>query len=276
MAEDKKSFVVYSDWYGVFKEIPDDLAGKLIKHIFSYVNDENPQSDDFMINALFSQIKNTLKRDLEKWESQKKQRSEAGKRSAEKRNATKTNDRSISFNEPERKSTVKCNMLDVNVNVNDFLLEKETKENLGNSILNETVKTPDPEKEKSCAKKEKQKPPNLDEFLDYAKETYQNELKRDFSPFTFAVRSKYESWINADWKDGNGKEIKNWKSKLKNTIPHLKPIYNGTNNYTAGAVNGNQKTAGKVSARTLLAQRLNAANAANSESGNNTIDIEAL
>ena len=58
MAEEKKSFVVYSDWYGVFKEIPDELAGKLIKHIFSYVNDENPQSDDFMINALFSQIKN--------------------------------------------------------------------------------------------------------------------------------------------------------------------------------------------------------------------------
>lgn len=157
----------------------------------------------------------------------------------------------------------------------DFLLEKETKENLGNSDFNDSVKTPEPEKEKSCAKKENLKPPDLAEFLDYAKETYQNELKRDFSPFDFAVRSKYESWINADWKDGNGKQIKNWKSKLNNTIPHLKPIYNGTNNYTAGAANGNQKPAGKVSARTVLAQRLNAANATNSESGNITIDIEA-
>lgn len=154
MAEEKKSFVVYSDWYGVFKEIPDDLAGKLIKHIFSYVNAENPQSDDFVINALFSQIKNTLKRDLEKWESQKKQRSDAGKRSAEKRNSTKSNDRSISLNETQRNSTVRCNMLDVNVNVNDFLLEKETKK-IDLFISDEADKIPKhAERKKVAPKKE--------------------------------------------------------------------------------------------------------------------------
>mgnify|MGYP003667679411 FL=1 len=90
MATDKKSFVAYSDWHGMFKALPDEVAGKLIKHVFAYVNDEDPTNDDYIINALFEQIKSTLKRDLKKWETQREQRSEAGKKSAELR-ATKSN-----------------------------------------------------------------------------------------------------------------------------------------------------------------------------------------
>ena len=36
------------------------------------------------------------------------------------------------------------------------------------------------------------------------------------------LRLKYDSWVENGWQDGNGKQIKNWKSKLLNTIPHLK------------------------------------------------------
>lgn len=35
------------------------------------------------------------------------------------------------------------------------------------------------------------------------------------------VKLKYDSWIVNDWKDGNGKPIKNWKSKLNNTLPFI-------------------------------------------------------
>lgn len=121
MAENKKSFIAYSDWYEMFKALPDDVAGKLIKHIFSYVNDENPSTDDFIINALFAQVKSTLKRDLVKWEEQRQQRSEAGKRSAEIR-LTKFNERSTTVNETERNSTVSVNVSD---NVNDSVNVKE-------------------------------------------------------------------------------------------------------------------------------------------------------
>jgi len=34
----------------------------------------------------------------------------------------------------------------------------------------------------------------------------------------------YEQWVSDGWKDGNENEIKNWKTKLKNTLPHLKPL----------------------------------------------------
>lgn len=98
MEENKKSFIAYSDWKETFDVLPDEKAGQLIKHIFSYVNDENPITDDILINAVFVNIKNTLKRDLKKWEAQYNQRVSAGKKSAEvrKQNAAVVNARSIS------------------------------------------------------------------------------------------------------------------------------------------------------------------------------------
>jgi hypothetical protein len=118
MADNKKSFIAYSDWYGMFNALPNEVAGELIKHIFAYVNDENPTSDNFIINALFEQVKATLKRDLVKWEEQREQRSIAGKNSAKSR-LTKSNERSNPLNETERKSTVS-----VSVNVNDNVSDK--------------------------------------------------------------------------------------------------------------------------------------------------------
>ena len=126
MAENKKSFVAYSDWYGIFKALPDEVAGKLIKHIFSYVNDENPTTDDYIINALFEPIKNALKRDLIKWENERQQRSDAGKKSAElrsQRNSTSVETRSTKSNETERNSTD-----NVNVNVNDNVINNKIEE----------------------------------------------------------------------------------------------------------------------------------------------------
>lgn len=85
MAKDKKSFIFYCDWKDTFDQLPDEKAGQLIKHMLAYVNDEDPQTDDLLISAVFANMKNTLKRDLKKFEEIKKKRSDAGKKSAEKR-----------------------------------------------------------------------------------------------------------------------------------------------------------------------------------------------
>jgi|688.fasta_scaffold36769_5 uncharacterized phage protein (TIGR02220 family) len=76
MAENKKSFTAYCDWNTTFNSLPDDKAGQLIKHLFAYVNDENPETDDLLINAVFANIKATLKRDLKKWEEKSKKNQE--------------------------------------------------------------------------------------------------------------------------------------------------------------------------------------------------------
>jgi hypothetical protein len=82
--------------------------------------------------------------------------------------------------------------------------------------------------QKSSAKeniKEKEKEkgniiPTLFEFLDFCK-TIEG---INFSQYEYSLKSKYEAWVDNSWMDGNDKKIKNWKSKIKNTIPFLKPV----------------------------------------------------
>ena len=67
MAENKDSFKLYTDQQGLFNELPDDQAGRLIKLIFSYVNDENPEPEELLLRVAFEPIKRQLKRDLKKY-----------------------------------------------------------------------------------------------------------------------------------------------------------------------------------------------------------------
>jgi hypothetical protein len=69
MAENKKSFLLYCDLIHVVKKLSDEQAGKLLKHILSYVNDENPEMSDILLDLVFEPIKQNLKRDLQKWEN---------------------------------------------------------------------------------------------------------------------------------------------------------------------------------------------------------------
>lgn len=117
-----------------------------------------------------------------------------------------------------------------NIPINQFTSEDKSSHTQILISEDDSVKISEVQERKKVApKKEKEIQPDLDTFINEAERIYQNELKIDFSPFKFTVRAKYEAWINAGWKDGNGKEIKNWKSKLKNTIPHLRPVYGTTN-----------------------------------------------
>lgn len=86
----KKSFLLYCDIKHTIDKLTNEKAGELFKHILSYVNDENPITNDIIIEIAFEPIKQSLKRDLIKWEGEKKQRSEAGKLGMARRWAVKT------------------------------------------------------------------------------------------------------------------------------------------------------------------------------------------
>lgn len=79
MAENKKSVIIYAEWIEKFEALSDEEAGKLIKHLFRYVNDLNPVAPDRIIELSFISIKQSLKRDLKQWEATKESRSKAGK-----------------------------------------------------------------------------------------------------------------------------------------------------------------------------------------------------
>jgi hypothetical protein len=106
MAEDKKGFVLYADLIHTINKMPSEKAGDLFKHILSYVNDENPTTDDMLIDLVFEPIKQQLKRDLRKYEDKKLQWSEAGKRSAEVRKLKKEATESTDVKNVATESTV--------------------------------------------------------------------------------------------------------------------------------------------------------------------------
>lgn len=137
--EGKNKIIVYRDWIEIFEPLEDVEAGKLIKHFFRYVNDKKPEAPDRLTALLFDgSLKPTLKRDLKKWHEIAGKRSEAGKISAEKRKqqeATKTTSVK-SVEQTSTNPTVKDNVIvKVNDNVNDILLEKETKYNFKRSLI---------------------------------------------------------------------------------------------------------------------------------------------
>jgi hypothetical protein len=79
MADGKNTIVIYKDWKNIFEKLTDEESGRLIKHLFRFVNDENPESDR-LIELVFEPIKLTLKRDLKHWETVIEKRREAGKK----------------------------------------------------------------------------------------------------------------------------------------------------------------------------------------------------
>jgi hypothetical protein len=85
MAKDKKSFILYSDAIHTVEKLSDMDAGQLLKHLLRYVNDQNPTTENPLVEIAFEPIKQQLKRDLVKFEDVKVKRSEAGKAGATKR-----------------------------------------------------------------------------------------------------------------------------------------------------------------------------------------------
>ena len=111
----KKSFVLYTDQKEVFDELTDEDAGKLIKHIFAYVNDENPEQTDKLLKIAFLPIKTQLKRDLVVWDEKKQQRVEAGRKGGL---AKASNASEILANPSNAKQSLANLAVNVNGNVN--------------------------------------------------------------------------------------------------------------------------------------------------------------
>jgi hypothetical protein len=121
MATGKKSFVLYCDLIHTITKMPSDKAGDLFKHILAYVNDENPITNDLIIELTFEPIKQQLKRDLDKWENEiKPQRSEAGRlgglKSGEARRSKLKQNEANALNLKQNEANEAVN---VNVSVND-------------------------------------------------------------------------------------------------------------------------------------------------------------
>ena len=205
MAENKKGFVLYADQKSIIDMLTNEVAGELFKHIFAYVNDENPISENPLVNLAFEPIKLQLKRDLKKWEDIKVKRSEAGKISAEKR---KQQNQQVltsveSVEQTSTNPTVKDNV-NVKVNViNNNIVESIDFDQLlsfinstfgrGFKVVNDKVKN----KYKSLFKQGYNKEQIKDAILNASKNDYHKQTNYQYCTLEFFSRpetiDKYSS-----------------------------------------------------------------------------------
>ena len=65
----KKSFLLYCDLKHTIDKLPDETAGKLLKLILDYANGEFKEPNDLLLQVVFEPIKQSLIRDLEKYDA---------------------------------------------------------------------------------------------------------------------------------------------------------------------------------------------------------------
>lgn len=213
MAENKKGFVLYADVWKTVSKLPNEKAGELFKHLLMYVNDEDPQTDDILIEIAFEPIKQQLKRDLEKWETIKGKRSDAGKKSAELRKLKSeqkaTNPTSVESVEQDSTNPTVNDNVNVTVNVNDTVKVKD------NVIKNNII-----ERENKFRLQSKEfnqyDSKMIDEFCDYWTEPTPSGKKMLYETNrTFDIKRRLQRWNTNNFnKFNNGKSTTNNQPKL--------------------------------------------------------------
>ena len=121
MAKDKTSFILYCDQQGLFNKLPDEIAGKLIKHIFAYVNDEDPIASDLLLEIAFEPIKLQLKRDLRKYDDYIDKQRLNGAKGGRPSKPTETQITQPFFQEPKKADNVNVTATDNATNKKGFV-----------------------------------------------------------------------------------------------------------------------------------------------------------
>jgi len=65
----KKSFLLYCDFKHTIDKLPDETAGRLLKLILDYANGDFNEPSDLLLQVVFEPIKQSLIRDLEKYDA---------------------------------------------------------------------------------------------------------------------------------------------------------------------------------------------------------------
>ena len=80
MNNDKKSFVLYTDYINFVSQLSDEQAGQVFKKILDFADNGTQESiSDPMANMAWTMIRNNLIRDMDKWQSAKAERETKGK-----------------------------------------------------------------------------------------------------------------------------------------------------------------------------------------------------
>jgi len=216
----RNSFVLYNDNHDIFCSLTKDQKADLIDAIFEYQkNGEFPT--DPIIKVAISSFVSQFKRDSQKWEKTCEEKTIAGKMGNLKRW------------HPELYKKV----IDGKINLDDAMLGLQSQElsqpdrtqsdpigKIANIAVSDSVSvsvsdiinTIEPTK-KSKPKPKGFVPPSLQEVQDYCKSRGNSVNPKGF----------FDYYVAGDWKDKDGKAVKNWKQKVlswENRNSNDKPI----------------------------------------------------
>ena len=187
MKTERKSFVIHIDSLDVLDDLNNEQKAQLLDAIRSYhLGDEIELTG--LMRAIFKPFENQFKRDNEKYLSIVQRNKENGKKGGRPKEEEPKEPTGFSGLPKEPK---KADSDSVSVNDNDSVNVNVSKKE---------------EKEISAFS-----PPSLEDFLNHVYDLEQ----RLNCKFDYAVaKSKFFAWEEDGWRDGNGKQIKNWKSKI--------------------------------------------------------------
>ena len=287
----KKSILIYSDFLHKISKLSDEQAGKLFKGLLNYSNGITPEFDDVLLDYAFEDIKTTIDRDTEKYSLKCLKNKEIAlerERIKRERNSTNVNERTQVITNSTDKDIDIDKDIDKDID-SDILLEKETKEeinffeNLSNWEDVELVKPEKEEERKKVAPKKERSEEQLkmpDDFIEIWEEWKEYRKAKRFKSY---AGLKWEQMAVDKLLELSNKNPTIAKLILKQTYENsyqgffpLKQNSNGITNTTQSRFSNNGAVSnGKVSGRSIVADRISQHLARNSESGNHTIDIEA-
>lgn len=91
MQEDKKRFLLDNNLIHTLSHLSNDKAGELFKHILAYVNNQDPTSEDVVINLAFEPIKQDLIKDFHIRKKRSKARYDSIESNKNQQSSTKVN-----------------------------------------------------------------------------------------------------------------------------------------------------------------------------------------
>jgi hypothetical protein len=207
MAKDKKAFIVYSNWEQTFENLTDEEAGRLIKHLFRYVNDREPVAPDRITEIVFEPLKAVIKVDLKKYEKVIENKSYQGKLGNLKRWHNDlfllVENNTISLDEAEVKAlNRKTSVSDKNIAVAIKPLQNiadNVNDNDNVNVINKIEARSQIFKDSLLQYKDKYQVNMLKEFYNYWTEPNQSKTKMRFElQKTWSLDRRLETWAKRE------------------------------------------------------------------------------
>lgn len=184
----KDTFILRSEWWPAISKLNDTQKSKILTNLFHFHSDGEIDLSDPLIELVWSFIEPNLVRNIANYDKRVKIAAENGSKGGRpKANGNQNNQ--VGFLGSDKKQIETLNdSVSVSVSVSDSVSDKNL-------------------------------PPARDEFLSFCQT-----LDIDYEKLKETIAEKYNTWVSNGWKDGNGKEITDWRQKIKNTLPYLKPM----------------------------------------------------